>query len=228
MLELEQAAWAAGYTRVAGVDEAGRGPLAGPVVAACVVAPLEVLTSWEGLTDSKKLSPRVRDRFFQRIQSEAAAVGVGIVDPATIDRVNILQATFEAMRQAVASCPGVDYVLVDGPLRISKLDLPQRPEKRGDALSMLIAAASVVAKVTRDRLMLEHHERHPVYGFDRHKGYGTAAHLQALKVWGPSPIHRRTFLTRVALGGGGGMMAADAQSCAGRLGVEKAESAKAR
>lgn len=208
MLELERAAWLAGYRRVAGVDEAGRGSLAGPVVAACVVADEATLLAWQGLTDSKKLTARARDHFYNRIRNEACSIGVGVIDAATVDQVNILQATFEAMREAIFQCEPVEFVLVDGPLRIPNLLVAQSPEKRGDARSISIAAASVIAKVTRDRLMVQAHQVYPAYEFARHKGYGTVAHFEALKRFGPSEIHRKTFLKRVALTPCGGMMSA--------------------
>lgn len=187
----ERAAWRSGFLRVAGVDEAGRGPLAGPVVAAAVVlAPDRPIP---GLQDSKLLTAARREFLFDRILEEAAAVGIGMVDPETIDRVNILEATRLAMLAALDKLvPRPDLVLVDA-LRLSALPCPQTSLVRGDRRSASIAAASIVAKVTRDRLMLEAEARFPEYGFGRHKGYPTPEHLAALRRHGPCPIHRRTF-----------------------------------
>ncbi len=187
----ERAAWRSGFLRVAGVDEAGRGPLAGPVVAAAVVlAPDRPIP---GLQDSKLLTAARREFLFDRILEEAAAVGIGMVDPETIDRVNILEATRLAMLAALDKlAPRPDLVLVDA-LRLSALPCPQTSLVRGDRRSASIAAASIVAKVTRDRLMLEAEARFPEYGFGRHKGYPTPEHLAALRRHGPCPIHRRTF-----------------------------------
>lgn len=187
----ERAAWRSGFLRVAGVDEAGRGPLAGPVVAAAVVlAPDRPIP---GLQDSKLLTAARREFLFDRILEEAAAVGIGMVDPETIDRVNILEATRLAMLAALDKlAPHPDLVLVDA-LRLSALPCPQTSLVRGDRRSASIAAASIVAKVTRDRLMLEAEARFPEYGFGRHKGYPTPEHLAALRRHGPCPIHRRTF-----------------------------------
>ncbi len=187
----ERAAWRSGFLRVAGVDEAGRGPLAGPVVAAAVVlAPDRRIA---GLQDSKLLTAARREFLFDRILKEAAAVGIGMVDPETIDRVNILEATRLAMLAALDKlAPRPDLVLVDA-LRLSALPCPQTSLVRGDRRSASIAAASIVAKVTRDRLMLEAEARFPEYGFARHKGYPTPEHLAALRRHGPCPIHRRTF-----------------------------------
>ena len=184
------AAWQ-GFRAVAGVDEAGRGPLAGPVVAAAVLLPAGV--DLEGVDDSKKLSASRRDELFTLIVERALAVGVGVSDHSSIDRINILQATLAAMKEAVANLAiSVDYLLVDG---ISKIPvhLPQRTIKKGDSASISIAAASIVAKVTLDRMMDDYDLRYPGYGFARHKGYGSAAHLAAIARLGPSPIHRLTF-----------------------------------
>jgi ribonuclease HII len=183
-----------GYEAIAGVDEAGRGPLAGAVVAACVIMPARSHPRLKGLTDSKQLTALQRDRFFDAIHDLALAVGVGSASCAEIDEVNILNATFLAMRRAIAQVDGAQIVLVDGNRAIKGLDLPQRTLVKGDSLSVSIAAASVVAKVTRDRQCLELHERYPAYGFDRHKGYGTAAHYAAIAEHGLTPHHRRSFL----------------------------------
>jgi ribonuclease HII len=182
---------AGGYRLVAGVDEAGRGPLAGPVVAAAVILPEDV--DLPGVDDSKKLSEVRREALYPLIRERALAVGVGVSSPEVIDGINILQATLAAMRQAVESLsPSPEFILVDG---ITQVPLPisQRTVKKGDSRSLSIAAASIVAKVTRDRLMVEYDRRYPGYGFASHKGYGSADHLAAIAALGPSPIHRITF-----------------------------------
>lgn len=176
---------------MAGVDEAGRGALAGPVVAAAVI--LRPGSRLRGLADSKTLTPAARERLCRRIRERALAVGVGWAEAGAVDAANILQATLVAMRQAVAGLePPPEIVLVDG-LIAPPLAIPCRPIPRGDALVPHIAAASIVAKVTRDRLMVELAERYPHYGFDRHKGYGTGDHQAALRRHGPCPAHRATF-----------------------------------
>lgn len=180
-----------GYRAIAGIDEAGRGPLAGPVMAAAVILPGGVEIS--GINDSKKLTPASRDELFDLIREKALAVGVGQSDHAVIDRINILQATLSAMKQAVANLTlPPDYLLIDG---ISKIPvaLPQRTIKKGDGASISIAAASIIAKVTRDRLMVEYDRQYPGYGFAGHKGYGCASHMAAIAVLGPCEIHRKTF-----------------------------------
>ena len=187
----ERAAWRSGLKQVAGVDEAGRGPLAGPVVAAAVI--LDPDRRVKGLDDSKRLTPAQRERLFEQILERAPGLGIGIVDPQTIDRVNILEATRLAMYEALGKlAPRPDLVLIDA-LRLPALTLRQKPLIKGDRRSASIAAASIVAKVTRDRLMLEADARFPEYGFARHKGYPTREHLAALEKHGPCPIHRRTF-----------------------------------
>ncbi len=187
-----------GYELLLGLDEAGRGPLAGPVVAAAVVLPNDCLI--EGLDDSKRLSERQREALFEPILEGAVATSIATVDAPTIDQMNILRASLHAM---ALSWQGVmdkqpklsqALVLVDGNQRAPLPDhVEQRPIVKGDAKSLHIAAASILAKVTRDRLMVEYHERWPVYGFDRHKGYPTAAHAAAIREHGPCPIHRRSF-----------------------------------
>ena len=180
-----------GYKVVAGVDEAGRGPLAGPVLAAAVVLPEHF--QLPGLTDSKKLSPAARERLFPLIRQQALAVGIGLASPAEIDQLNILQGTLQAMLRAVNRLsPEPDYLLIDGitPLPQAR---PQQALKKGDSRSLSIAAASVIAKVVRDRLMVHYDRRYPGYGFAAHKGYGSAAHRQAIADLGPCPIHRTTF-----------------------------------
>ena len=192
-------AWARGLRRVAGVDEAGRGPLAGPVVAAAVVFDptwllREAEVTLKGLTDSKQLSPRKRDQFFRVLhQCGFVEIGVGLADTEEIDSANILVATHRAMRRALEALPMLpDLALVDG-LPVPDLPCPHQAIVQGDAQSLSIAAASVVAKVTRDRIMEELDRRYPGYGFARHKGYGTRQHLNALARLGPSPCHRRHF-----------------------------------
>jgi ribonuclease HII len=180
-----------GFTRIAGVDEAGRGPLAGPVVSAAVVLPADFQD--QGVTDSKKLGPGRRARLFAHIYDQAEAVGIGIVDALEIDRINILQASRLSMLLALANIGSPpDYVLVDGNFRLDT-DLLHEPVVKGDARSISIAAASIVAKVTRDRLMLRYHDDFPQYGFDRHKGYPTKYHKTAIALHGPCRIHRRSF-----------------------------------
>lgn len=187
----ENAAKKEGYARVAGIDEAGRGPLAGPVVAAAVVLPLDF--EIPGVTDSKRLSPRARDRLYDEIYSHAASVGIGIVDPAEIDRINILKASLAAMSIAVRNLsPVPDFLLIDGLFTIS-YKLPQQAIVKGDSASISISAASIVAKVTRDRIMEGYGLDYPEYDFARHKGYPTRAHKQAIVRFGACPIHRRTF-----------------------------------
>ena len=181
-----------GLLRIAGIDEAGRGPLAGPVVAAAVVLPGNFRSRL--LDDSKKLSPASRDGLFEELTSRAEIHwAVAIVENEEIDRLNILRATHEAMRRAVAQlAEPPDHVLIDG-LEVRPFPIAQTALVGGDALSFSIAAASVVAKVTRDRLMMEMDARYPEYGFAAHKGYGTAQHLANLRVHGPCPIHRKSF-----------------------------------
>jgi ribonuclease HII len=194
MLAYEKACWNAGYDWVAGVDEAGRGPLAGTVVAACVILPRRTPRSLAGLTDSKQLTPAQRERFFEALQEVALVLGVGEASALEIDQINILQATFLAMKRALAGVPEAQFVLVDGNRAIPNLALPQQTIVRGDAASRCIAAASVIAKVTRDRQMVALHAAYPQFGFLSHKGYGTVAHYAALHAHGPTPHHRRSFL----------------------------------
>jgi ribonuclease HII len=189
--EFEQEARRCGYRRIAGVDEAGRGPLAGPVVAAAVILPVRCRLI--GVDDSKQLSASERDRLYAAIMDRAVCVGVGSSTAEEIDRINILEATKLAMRRALAELsPAPDYVLIDA-VSLTGLAMPVRPIIKGDALSLSIAAASIVAKVTRDRLMAQLHKAYPQYNFLSHKGYGTEEHLVRLAEYGPSPIHRRTF-----------------------------------
>jgi ribonuclease HII len=187
----EKAAMAKGYVRIAGVDEAGRGPLAGPVVSAAVVLP-PAFTSTE-INDSKQLTERQRERLFGLIMAEAEAVGVGLIDAAEIDRINIFQAARRSMAMAVTNlCLPPDFLLIDGKFGIPS-DLPQQAIIKGDSRSISVAAASIIAKVTRDRLMLGYHAQYPQYGLDRHKGYPTKDHKAAVARHGPCAIHRRTF-----------------------------------
>jgi ribonuclease HII len=184
-------AWRAGLARVAGVDEAGRAPLAGPVVAAAVM--LAPSARIDGLDDSKRLLPLERERLFGLIQTRALAFAVGIVDVTTIDRVNILEATRLAMRTALDGLGAIPELVLTDFVSLRGLPCPQRNLVRGDQRSATVAAASIVAKVTRDRLMAELDGAYPQYGFARHKGYPTEQHRSALKKFGPCPLHRRTF-----------------------------------
>ena len=191
MLAHEAQAARRGCRAIAGVDEAGRGPLAGPVVAAAVILPAGLILP--GVDDSKKLTAAMREKLFEVISREAISVGVGIGDHELIDRINILQATLRAMRDAVESLiPNPDFLLIDGISNIP-INTPQKTVKQGDSLSISIAAASIIAKVTRDRMMNEYDLLYPGYGFASHKGYGAASHLAAIAELGPSPIHRRSF-----------------------------------
>ena len=177
---------------ICGIDEAGRGPLAGPVVAAACILPTacEILY----LNDSKKLTEKRREELFVEIQEKAVSFGVGIVSPAVIDEINILQATYEAMRQAIAGLGVKPDILLNDAVEIPGVDIMQVPIIKGDAKSVSIAAASILAKVTRDHMMAEYDQLFPDYSFAKHKGYGTAAHIQAIKELGPCPIHRRSFI----------------------------------
>jgi ribonuclease HII len=187
----EKKATVNGFKEIAGIDEAGRGPLAGPVVSAAVILPITFPLS--DVVDSKKLSAKKRVQLYEKIYAHAVAVGIGIVDPIEIDRINILQASLLAMAVAVNNLdPQPDCLLIDGMHRISS-QLPQNAIVKGDTLSVSIAAASIVAKVTRDRLMESYHEYYPQFGFSQHKGYPTRAHRQAIRKYGHCPIHRRTF-----------------------------------
>jgi ribonuclease HII len=189
--EFERAARFCGYRRIAGVDEVGRGPLAGPVVAAAVILPFRCRLI--GVNDSKQLSERARERFYIAIRERAVATGIGWADVAEIDQLNILEATRLAMRRALEQLvPPPDYVLIDA-VSLPGVSIPVRPIIKGDSLSISIAAASIVAKVTRDRLMASYHDTFPEYGFVSHKGYGTAEHLERLARHGPCSIHRRSF-----------------------------------
>ena len=202
MKEFDSGFTVGGSLVAAGTDEAGRGPLAGPVVAACVVLPedFDVI----GVDDSKKLSEKKREELFDKIQAKALAIGVGISDNITIDQINILQATKKAMKEAFLEAETrlkektgqrIDVLLADA-VTLEELDVHQEAIIKGDAKSLSIAAASIIAKVTRDRIMLEYHRQYPWYGFDRNKGYGTKAHYQGIGAYGITPIHRKTFLKK--------------------------------
>lgn len=180
------------YTSICGVDEAGRGPLAGPVVAAAVILPVDCVI--DGLDDSKKLSPKKRETMFGEICEKAVAYGIAYTDHTRIDEINILQATYEAMREAVKKLDPCPDVLLNDAVTIPGILKMQVPIIKGDAKSVSIAAASIVAKVTRDRMMAEMDKKYPGYSFASNKGYGSAAHIAALKKLGPCEIHRRTFI----------------------------------
>ena len=187
----EEEAALLGAQRIAGIDEAGRGPLAGPVVAAAVI--MRVSDPIAEINDSKLLSAKVREVLFDQIREKAVAVGISAVSSEVIDEINIYQATRVAMRNAAMEIsPLPDYLLIDGPLSL-ELEIRQKPIIKGDRLCFSVAAAAIMAKVTRDRLMLEFHEQYPQYGFDRHKGYATKDHRDALLKYGPCPIHRKFF-----------------------------------
>ena len=178
---------------ICGIDEAGRGPLAGPVVAAAVILPKDCEILY--LNDSKQLSAKKRELLYDEIIEKAVSVGVGYATPQRIDEINILQATYEAMRQAIAQLNPQPQVLLNDAVRIPGLSMQQVPIVKGDAKSVSIAAASIIAKVTRDRLMMEYDKAMPQYHFAANKGYGSAEHIEALAVYGASPIHRRSFIT---------------------------------
>lgn len=180
------------YSLICGIDEAGRGPLAGPVVAGAVILPKDCEILY--LNDSKKLSPAKREALYEEIMEKAEAVGVGMASPARIDEINILQATYEAMREAVDNLGVTPELLLNDAVTIPDVSIPQVPIIKGDAKSVSIAAASIIAKVTRDRLMVQYDEILPGYGFARHKGYGSKDHIEAIRRLGPTPIHRRTFI----------------------------------
>lgn len=179
---------------ICGVDEAGRGPLAGPVAAGAVILPKDCRILY--LNDSKKLSPKRRQELFEEIKEKAIAWNVGLASPERIDEINILQATYEAMAAAIRGLKVTPQVLLNDAVTIPGIDLPQVSIVKGDAKSVSIAAASILAKVTRDRMMEEYDSLYPEYGFGKHKGYGTAAHIQAIKEYGPCPIHRLTFIKK--------------------------------
>lgn len=200
MQEFERKLRAEGIKYIAGIDEVGRGPLAGPVVSACVVLPedFDVL----GVDDSKKLSEKKREELFDKILSKTIACGIGMCDNNIIDDINILNATKRAMAEAVKNADnllrgktgsGIDHLLIDA-LKLEEIDIPQTGIIKGDAKSVSIAAASIIAKVTRDRMMVEFAEEYPYYAFESNKGYGTKAHYQGIAEYGITPIHRKAFL----------------------------------
>lgn len=192
-LEYENEAYSRGYNCVCGVDEAGRGPLAGPVFAAAVILPKGYVI--EGVNDSKKLSEKKREELFEKIKSEALCYSVASVDEKIIDEINILNATFLAMEKAVEGLKiHPDFVMIDGNRAPKSLDIPCQTVVKGDAKSASIAAASILAKVSRDRYMLEMAEKYPEYCFEKHKGYGTKLHYEMLDLYGVSDIHRKSFL----------------------------------
>ena len=194
MWEIEDSFYDQGLQVICGVDEAGRGPLAGPVCAAAVILPRDL--EIPGLNDSKKLSDKRRRELFPEIQKQALAFGIGFASEKEIDAINILQATFLAMERALAQLPvKPELVLIDGN-REKDFGIPVKTGVKGDSLSANIAAASILAKVSRDDVMLEMAREYPQYGFEIHKGYGTKAHYDALRQFGPSPIHRQTFLKK--------------------------------
>ena len=203
MQTYERALRERGITYIGGVDEVGRGPLAGPVTATCVVLPedFDVL----GVDDSKKLSEKKRDALFDRIMEKALACGIGMCDNEVIDEINILEATKKAMAEAIDEADrqlkekgqtGVEHLLIDA-VSLNDVEIPQTSIIKGDANSLSIAAASIIAKVTRDRLMAEYHKQYPFYGFDSNKGYGTKAHYEGIDKYGITPIHRKSFLKNI-------------------------------
>ncbi len=177
---------------ICGIDEVGRGPFAGPVVAGAVILPKDCEILY--INDSKKLSEKVRERLYDEISEKAVCAAVGIVDAQRIDEINILQATYEAMRQAIGKLMPQPQLLLNDAVTIPGVDIKQVPIIKGDAKSISIGAASIYAKVTRDRMMKEYDSQYPEYGFAANVGYGTAAHIEALKKYGPCPIHRRSFI----------------------------------
>ena len=180
------------YPYICGIDEVGRGPLAGPVVAGAVILPKDDMILY--LNDSKKLSEKKREMLYDEIMNRAVATGIGMASPARIDEINILQATYEAMRMAIDNLKVRPHILLNDAVTIPQVDILQVPIIKGDAKSISIAAASIIAKVTRDRLMVEYDKVLPGYDFASNKGYGTKAHIAGLKELGPTPIHRRSFI----------------------------------
>ncbi len=180
------------YTYICGIDEVGRGPLAGPVVAAAVILSKDCDILY--INDSKQLSAKKREELYDVIMDKAVSTGIGMVGPERIDEINILQATYEAMRQAIAALDPKPQLLLNDAVTIPEVDIPQVPIIKGDAKSISIGAASIIAKVTRDRLMVAYEDMYPGYGFASNKGYGSKQHTDALKQYGPTPIHRRSFI----------------------------------
>lgn len=195
MYEIENGYRQKGYINIAGVDEAGRGPLAGPVYAAAVILPPDTVI--KGINDSKKLSEKRREELFEEITEKAIAYNICSIDERRIDEINILNATYEAMNGAVNGLSVMpDFVLIDGN-RIGGMTIPHETVVKGDSKSISIAAASILAKVSRDRFICDMAEKYPQYGFEQHKGYGTKAHNEAILKYGPCPIHRKTFLKKL-------------------------------
>ena len=204
--KIEEDFYSKGVTSIAGIDEAGRGPLAGPVVVACVVMPRDSMI--EGVNDSKKVSEKKREKLYEQITKEALGFGVGIISQEEIDRIKILNATKEGLTSAIKEMEKdlqekqrgfekPEIILVDALTKIDTDHIPYKSIIKGDAKSYSIAAASIVAKVTRDRIMRAWDEVYPMYGFERHKGYGTAAHIAAIKEYGLCPLHRRSFVKNI-------------------------------
>ena len=182
----------ASFSYICGIDEVGRGPLAGPVVAGAVILPKDCDILY--LNDSKQLSEKKREELYALIMEKALATGLGVVVPERIDEINILQATYEAMRQAIGKLKHKPQLLLNDAVTIPGVSIKQVPIIKGDAKSISIAAASIIAKVTRDRMMVEYDRTYPQYGFASNKGYGAKAHIEAIKKFGPTPIHRRSFI----------------------------------
>ena len=204
--KIEEELYSQGTTSIAGIDEAGRGPLAGPVVVACVVMPRDSMI--EGVNDSKKVSEKKREKLYEEIIKEAIGYGVGIISQEEIDRINILNATKKGLTTAIKELEKdlkekqrefdkPEIILVDALTKIDTDHIPYRSIIKGDAKSYSIAAASIIAKVTRDRIMRQWDEVYPMYGFEKHKGYGTAAHINAIKEYGLCPLHRRSFVKNI-------------------------------
>ncbi len=188
----ERELWGKGYKLVAGVDEVGRGPLAGPVVAACVIFSEDIYLP--GIDDSKKLTAEKREELYEKIKESALDFGVGIIREREIDKLNIFRASLKAMQKAISSMKNTPhFLLVDGNQKIPHLDIPQLPVIKGDTLSLSCGAASIIAKVERDRLMKKLHKKYPRFSFDQNKGYGSKEHLEALRKFGPCKVHRRSF-----------------------------------
>ena len=195
MTSFERDCYSNGYSIIAGIDEAGRGPLAGPVVAAAVILRKDEVIP--GVNDSKKLSEKKREYLYDEIKIRALSVGVGVVDEKVIDEINILNATYLAMKMAVENLTiKPDFILLDA-VSLSDLNIPQRPIIKGDSLSLSIASASIIAKVERDRMICEYDKTYPLYGFSKHKGYGTKYHMEAIRNMGVLPVHRKSFLKNI-------------------------------
>lgn len=196
--KIEEEIYNAGVEKICGIDEAGRGPLAGPVVVAAVIMPRESFI--EGVNDSKKVSEKKRETLYEQIINEAIAWGVGIIDQKEIDEINILNATKKGLTMAIKELKvKPDRIIVDALDRIDTLGIPYTPIIKGDAKCYSIAAASIIAKVTRDRIMRQWDEIYPMYGFEKHKGYGTAMHMQAIREYGLCPLHRRSFTQNIKI-----------------------------